>query len=266
MMEADETDPEFMALAAKALRSKKLLDQARPPLDNARNIAFLVGSDALEGINSKADYRGANYAMGVGHAGALLDALALGASQRRLRGEDLLLWLEWIAFEQDGHGANVTPAWRDGLSGIANRIATDLDTHARAPEAEPLFLVSFLASTMMLFRAAAHLILPHAGQIERLIANYIAAYFKNPVLVFGANERELYADMNTTPWAVRIDLSRKLRDFVFLPGFGGVQQRRTTMSNCDHYDSLIIERHDWIREIERWEAEEREARKAQRSR
>ncbi|HEY4243501.1 MAG TPA: hypothetical protein VGM88_26995 [Kofleriaceae bacterium] len=254
MMEADENDPEFMALLAKTARALKKLDQARPPLDNARNIEFLVGSDGLEGRASTSYAEGQRYAMGVGHAGALLDALALGASQRALRGDDLALWLEWISFEQDGSELTMGDR-REALFAYAREVSSSIAAPARP------FFVEFLADSMLAFRKLAQG-MPHAGQLERLVANYLAAFVRNPVLVFGADEGAVYSNANITTWALRLDLSNKLREVVFLPGFGGVQRRLREMSFCDHYPGLIIERHEWLHEIERWKAADLQARGA----
>ena len=249
---------------------------------DARTLAFLHESNAIEDIHN-VDYGDpANAQPGRGHVGALLDALDRAGHRTPLDVAELCRWQGWLTDEQVrfGHampaggigrlrspenpanvhvGGHQSPDYHQVPALIAQWVT---DLHEELGKLRPPFVTGVqvadrLGAFFQRFEAI-HPFVDGNGRTGRLVAAYIAEYCGYPLIVFRAAERFPFYAAHTSKMAMRAFMADKVREAGRSPD-GVFWERIDAGGNADRYRAadgreMVMEWHDLVAAKAEWQA------------
>ncbi|WP_269749865.1 Fic family protein [Polyangium fumosum] len=180
-------------------------------------------------------------------------------------------------------GGHVPPAY-DQVEPLLRQWLEDVNQHARTAFSEESCIVQAIADTLQRFEV----IRPFAdgnGRIGRLVANWVALQAPVPLILFREAERQAFYAAHRSERAMRAFIAEKLREACFyvpwerIPApkgeitdetfrawyfdYGEIALRQSSMGATDvcetaSGDVVLVEHHEVLDALERWQAEERE--------
>jgi hypothetical protein len=213
---------------------------ASPPLLNARALAFLHQSNAIEDIHCF-DYSqncgqncGQNRSHALqGHVAAFLHSQRLAQTHKTLSALDLCYWQQLIVLEQRQANINVPERavghFRSAFAPFNVGVGAHVPpSFSRVPELMQTWLrelrghlldtplppsrsqaADVCGETLQRFQAI-HPFVDGNGRVGRLLVNYLLAYWHRPIVVFTLDEREAFFAAHRSRASMRQYMRRKL--------------------------------------------------------
>jgi len=210
---------------------------------DARHLAYLRESDALDGA-APVDYSRLTRAeLAQSHAGALLDALELGRAHTTV---SFVHVLEWQAKVVGGKGqlrvgANVLEPL---LADIRRTLPDVFEDHGQ------IVSCVFAADVLQRFLSVWPFTAAN-GRTGRLLLSYLLAYMGQILMVFRGADRESFEAGRTDPHAMRRLILEKTRETI-IGSDGEVWERTQSYESADSYSSpdgkqrFLVECHDLV--------------------
>jgi hypothetical protein len=197
-----------------------------------RDLVFLRESDGIEGLPGPAR----------GHFAALSTSQAEAKAATPLSAE---LICSWQAVIVGSDTVSVPDAARAALSRLADESNRRLVKIAAASDVTITEVIADALYGVAASRAFGD------GRIARLVANHLATRCGVPILVFRASEAAALREALGDRLATRCWIADKLREAVFTHD-GRVLERTQAGDQADHYDGVLVERHELLEAQASW--------------